>query len=169
MERNRALGVAGATTLAAGAAIVAAAAIGGASLLGFGGNPTGPGRYTATPADATVTVRPKTVTRTHNVYDNYVIETTTVPRSAPSSPGPPSGAPNVGVTSATPGDSTATTVATRPGPPPRDDPDPVRPPVPNPGPTTTTVGATTTTTTPQCHERDDDPRADPRSGECNDD
>lgn len=81
MERKRALAIAGATTLMVGSAIVAGAAVGGATLLGFGGEGNGPGSFTLAeqPVVATeqattpTTEHVKVVTKTRDVFDRQVV------------------------------------------------------------------------------------------------
>ena len=80
MERRRALVLAGAMTIAVGAATIALAATGSVDLLGFGG----PHRASAvsTPSDTTSHAKTKVVTRKRNVYDKFVVSLPTVPTTA---------------------------------------------------------------------------------------
>ncbi len=74
MERKKALAVAGAVTLVLGTSVVAASAMGGVGLLGFGGSSaSGIGAFTPSPT----TAKPGVVTRTRDVYDQYVVDDST--------------------------------------------------------------------------------------------
>ena len=87
MERRKALALAGTATVALGTSIVAAAALGGLGLLGFSpSEASGIGTLTPSPTTAKAAV----VTRTRDVYDQYVVDdgaATTVPGAPPATPG----------------------------------------------------------------------------------
>ena len=75
MERKQALAMAAATTLVLGSTMIAAAATGGVAILGFGGDQHhGLGSFVASYATSTTAPKPRVVTRTHDVYDPYVVD-----------------------------------------------------------------------------------------------